>query len=53
MNSNAWQVSNTETTPAYTQQLILAFKEIGIDVLCGDGSGISNPAEVKVYVGAK
>ena len=40
-------------SPAYTEQLILAFKEIGIDVLLGNGAGIANPGEVKVYVGAK
>jgi hypothetical protein len=39
--------------PAYTEQLILAFKEIGIDVLLGNGAGIASPGEVKVYVGAK
>lgn len=41
------------THPAYTEQLILAFKEIGIDVLLGNGAGIASPGEVKVYVGAK
>ena len=41
------------TTPAYAHQLMLAFKEIGIDVLLGNGAGIANPGEVKVYVGAK
>jgi len=39
--------------PAYTESLILAFKEIGIDVLLGNGEGISKPGEVKIYVGAK
>ena len=39
--------------PAYAESLILAFKEIGIDVLLGNGEGISSPGEVKVYVGAK
>lgn len=39
--------------PPYTHQLIHAFKEIGIDVLLGNGAGIANPGEVKVYVGAK
>lgn len=39
--------------PAYIEPLILAFKEMGIDVLLGNGEGISSPGEVKVYVGAK
>lgn len=39
--------------PTYTEALILAFKEIGVDVLHGNGEGISSPGEVKVYVGAK
>lgn len=39
--------------PAFADSLILAFKEIGVDVLLGNGEGISSPGEVKVYVGAK
>ena len=46
-------IAITGQSPTYTEQLILAFKEIGIDVLRGNGAGIANPGEVKVYVGAK
>jgi len=46
-------IANTNGNPLYTERLVLAFKEIGIDVLLGNGAGISSPGEVKVYVGAK
>jgi len=46
-------IAITGKSPAYTDQLVLAFKEMGIDVLLGNGAGITNPGEVKVYVGAK
>ncbi|MBI5019938.1 MAG: hypothetical protein HZB59_00725 [Ignavibacteriales bacterium] len=39
--------------PAYADQLLLAFKDIGINALAGDGTNIANPGEVKVFVGAK
>lgn len=46
-------IANASGNPPYTEQLVLAFKEIGIEVLLGNGAGISNPGEIKVYVGAK
>lgn len=46
-------IANASGNPPYTEQLVLAFKEIGIEVLLGNGAGISGPGEVKVYVGAK
>jgi hypothetical protein len=46
-------IAITGESPAYTDPLILAFKKIGIDVLLGNGAGIANPGEVKVFVGAK
>ena len=46
-------IANASRNPPYTAQLALAFKEIGIEVLGGDGAGISSSGEVKVYVGAK
>jgi hypothetical protein len=46
-------IAITGKSPAYTEQLILAFKEIDINVLLGNGAGIANSGEVKVYVGAK
>lgn len=53
---NPWFITVIVITgkhPAYAESLILAFKEIGVDVLLGNGEGISSPGEVKVYVGAK
>lgn len=46
-------IATAGTYPAYTEQIILAFKEIGIAVLLGNGAGIAKTDEVKVYVGAK
>ena len=46
-------ITNASGNPPYTEQLVFAFKEIGIEVLLGNGAGISSPGEVKVYVGAK
>jgi len=39
--------------PAYAEQLLLAFKNIGIDAIATDGKDIVKPGQVKVYVGAK
>ncbi|MGV8892294.1 MAG: hypothetical protein ACOH2K_05015 [Burkholderiaceae bacterium] len=46
-------IANATGNPPFTDQLVLAFKEIGIDVLLGNGAGISDPGELKIYVGAK
>ncbi|MFM9968697.1 MAG: hypothetical protein ACKVQK_09900 [Burkholderiales bacterium] len=46
-------IAITGKYPAYGDQIILAFREIGIDVLLGNGEGIANPGEFKIYVGAK
>jgi len=46
-------IANPIGNPPYTDQLVLAFKEIGVDVLLGNGTGISSPGELKVHVGAK
>ena len=46
-------IANTTGNPPYTDPLILAFKEMGIEVLLGNGASISSAGELKVYVGAK
>lgn len=46
-------IAITGKYPAYADQLVFAFKEIGIEVLFGNGAGICNPGEVKIYVGTK
>ena len=46
-------IANATGNPPFTEQLVLAFKKAGIDVLLGNGAGISVPGELKVYVGAK
>lgn len=51
-----WFVSvivGTGKHPAYAEQLLLAFKVIGIEAIATDGRDIANPGQVKVYVGAK
>lgn len=39
--------------PSYAEQLMLAFREIGIEAIGTDGKDIAKPGQVKVYVGAK
>ena len=46
-------IANVVGNPPYTEPLVQALKEIGIDALLGNGAGISSPGELKVYVGAK
>lgn len=46
-------IAITGKYPGYGDQIILAFREIGIEVLLGNGEGIANPGEFKIYVGAK
>jgi len=46
-------IANATGKPPYTDQLVQAFKEIGIDVLLGNGAGISSSGELKVYIGSK
>lgn len=46
-------IIGTGERPTYTESLLRAFHEIGIEAIPTDGSAIAGPGEVKVYLGTK